>query len=87
MQKISTPWVRNEKVWSILPVFQGQYMLACAQESIYTKAKTGKMKHKTLASVCQQAHDLYLDVSKSAEHLSKVDIPQFKAYVESKLLI
>jgi len=47
-------------------------MLACAQESIYQKAKSGKMKDKTLASVCQQAHDLYLDVAKSADILSKV---------------
>ena len=47
-------------------------MLACAQESIYTKAKTGKMKQKTLAQVCQQCHGLYADVAKCAERLSKV---------------
>ena len=49
-------------------------MLACAQESIYTKAKTGKMKQKTLAQVCQQCHGLYADVAKCAERLSKVFI-------------
>ena len=48
-------------------------MLACAQESIYTKAKTGKMKQKTLAQVCQQCHGLYADVAKCAERLSKVE--------------
>ena len=49
-------------------------MLACAQESIYTKAKSGKMKHKTLAQVCQQCHELYADVARSADRLSKVTI-------------
>ena len=52
-------------------------MLACAQESIYTKAKTGKMKQKTLAQVCQQCHGLYADVAKCAERLSKVSHRNF----------
>jgi len=66
-----------------------QYMLACAQESIYTKAKTGKMKQKTLAQVCQQCHGLYADVAKCAERLSKdllsyakLKVQYFKAKTE-----
>jgi len=47
------------------------YMLACAQEQIYNKAATGKMKQKILASLCQQNSVLYAEVAKHASSLSK----------------
>ena len=46
-------------------------MLACAQEQIYNKAATGKMKQKILASLCQQNTVLYAEVAKHAGNLSK----------------
>ena len=49
-------------------------MLACAQEQIYNKAVTGKMKHKILASLCQQNFVLYQEVAKHAHNLSKVNL-------------
>lgn len=47
-------------------------MLACAQEQIYNKASSGKMKAKILAGLCQQNAILYEDVAKHSGNLSKV---------------
>ena len=47
-------------------------MLACAQEQIYNKATSGKMKAKILAGLCQQSAILYEDVAKHSGNLSKV---------------
>ena len=48
------------------------YMLACAQEQVYNKASSGKMKNKILASLSQQIVVLYSEVAKNAHKLSKV---------------
>ena len=47
-------------------------MLACAQEQIYNKASSGKMKAKILSGLCQQSAILYEDVAKHSGNLSKV---------------
>merc|ERR1711892_810565 len=57
-----------------------QYCLACAQEAVYTHAKSGRMKQGTIAKVCQQAYLLYSDVTKHADKLGK----DLAAYARTK---
>jgi len=59
-----------------------QYMLACAQEQIYNKASSGKMKAKILAGLCQQSAILYEDVAKHSGNLSKDLLAYSKAKTE-----